>query len=621
MNLDNWEKFFARVKKKIKRGVKRIKTWIKQKPSRAIAYAVWAFAIFFVVNVTLAEMAKPETVTYAQFRKDLEAGNIDCVYYKADEETMRYTLHNDETRDMDVEALKDYTHPDEDWRMTTYPAGEDFRKEMLEHGVRVTIKDFDPLAVTLFGTMLTLAIPLAFFILIWRALNGQLGSIKIDDAVVTSDVKFSDVIGHDEVIEDLRLIVALMKDSSAGVKFNAEIPRGMLFTGEPGTGKTLLAKAVAGESGVPFLYFNASSFIELYVGTGARRVRELFDKARELAPCILFLDEIDAVGRKRDTWGTHSEDRQTINALLQEMDGFSGSSGVFVIAATNDAACLDNALVRAGRFDRQIVVRPPKDWTVRRDLFDYYIGDIPSTVDVERISKQTVGFTGADISAIVNEAKLIAIHKESDVLDDDCVEEAIDRKIFKGNRVRHEQRSRDIEVVAYHEAGHAVMNFICGMPIARASIIGNTSGVGGMVIPQERSSQFMTRKDIAQQVMVQFAGRISERIKFGAENETTGAANDITQATELIESYVKRLGFDSKVGMLDIKSMEKNNVNFNTEAFTALMSTFARNAEEKAESLLSANYCLVEALAQELLRKETLSGAEIQQLLENVRGV
>lgn len=587
---------------------------VKKNKKTFICLLILLSVSLVIVDIALSDYDKPEEVTYSEFMSDLKGGNIDTIYYSSNEEMMRYTLLNDETREMTQSERDKYNYDKDSWRMTKYPANEDFRKEMLSYDVNLVVRSFQPISFSIIAVLANLLLPILLFILLYKSILMGTGKLNKESLIQESDVRFSDVIGHDEIIKDLQFIVELMKDPSKGEKLGASTPRGMLFSGEPGTGKTLLAKAIAGESGVPFLYMNASSFIELYVGTGAKRVRELFKEAKKNAPCIIFIDEIDAVGKKRNSFGSNSEDHQTINALLQEMDGFNSRDGIFVIAATNNAESLDKALVRSGRFDRQVVVSPPKDWTVRKKLFEHYLEDttVASDLNLDSISKQTTGFTGADICAIVREAKIVAVMKDRDAVTTEDIEEAIDKKIFKGNRSDKEQYDKDKELVAYHEAGHAVVTYLLGCPIARASIIGSTSGVGGFVMQAEKKSQFYTKTELENQIMIAYGGRCSEEIAFS--EVTTGASSDITQATNIIQSYILKYGFLKKFGMLDIDVLGQNNM-INSEEVLSLMSELSRELEEKTLTLLKKNYYLVTVLAVRLLESETLSGDEIKELL------
>lgn len=594
--------------------MKRFFSYLKINKKKSLLLVLSVLVILVCLDITYYELNKPDEVTYSQFKKDLDSGKIDTIYYSVSSEMMRYTLYNKDTKSMTKTEKEKYKYDKKYWRMTSFPAQEDFRKDMLEKGVSLEIRSFQPVFLILFdGIFLPIFLPLFLFYFIIKSTYGNFQKLKADDLIQTTDVKFSDVIGHDEVIDDLRFIVSLLKDPSKGNKLGASVPRGILFSGEPGTGKTLLAKAIAGESNVPFIYMNASSFVELYVGTGAKRVRELFNLAKKNAPCILFIDEIDAVGKTRGSNGNSSEHDQTINALLQEMDGFKDKGNIFVIAATNTPDSLDKALVRAGRFDRQIVVRPPKDWSVRKKIFDFYLKDcnLDDSVDTEVVSKQLVGFTGADINAVVNESKLIAVMRDSDCISMQDLEEAIDKYIFKGNRSKSDKHNKDKEIVAYHEAGHSVMSYLLGEPIARATIIGSTSGVGGVVFREEKDSQFQTNKDLENYLCIAYAGRCAERIKFNIV--TTGASNDITQGTEIILSYIEKYGFNNKFGMLDMDILHERSL-IDNSYIVNLMSEMAVKYENETYKILSDNFRLVEILARKLLECETLSGDAIKEL-------
>lgn len=593
--------------------MKKFFNFLKRNKKSIIVSLIVATTLFVSVDIALYESNKPDEVTYAEFTDDLTSGKIDTIYYSSSDEMMRYTLYNEDTRDMTSTEREEYTYDKKYWRLTAYPAQEDFRKEMLEQGVSLTIKSFDPISIKLLSLLMPVAIPFLLFYMLIKLIYSGMPKLKSEDLLQKSNVKFKDVIGHDEVIDDLKFIVSLLKDPSKGKTLGAEVPRGILFSGDPGTGKTLLAKAIAGESEVPFIYMNASNFIELYVGTGAKRVRELFNMAKKNSPCVIFIDEIDAIGQQRGSARGSSENDQTINALLQEMDGFKDKGNIFVIAATNKPDSLDKALVRAGRFDRQIVIRPPKDWNVRKDLFDFYLKDckVSDDVDTGTLAKQLVGFTGADISSVVNESKLIATMNDSVFIAMRDLEEAVDKIIFKGNRSKTEGYKKDKEIVAYHEAGHAVVTYLLHEPIARASIAGTTSGVGGVVFREEKNSQFQTNVDLENRLCIAYAGRCAERIKFNIV--TTGASNDITQATNVILAYIEKYGFNTKFGMLDMEVLHNQSL-IDNSYIVNLMSEMAVAYEKKTNDLLINNFNLVEILADKLLECETLSGDGILEL-------
>lgn len=583
---------------------------------------------------------RPQQVTYRDFINDLEVGagyktdKIDTIYYDPNADYWRYTLYTDDSRKAYSQWIADgkssadfsYKYSSEDWREFEMP---DYTNDTLQQLIdkydgtacrEIVKQSFQPLllmALPFLESLGVIMLMVVAFLLFYSKSMSSIGGLNNNDLLVKdTGVRFSDIIGHDEVIADLQLIVKLMQkkqresalpEHNSDSKFPAQIPRGMLFSGEAGTGKTLLAKAVAGEAGVPFFYMNASGFVEMYVGVGAKRVRQLFRLARKNAPCIIFIDEIDAVGTDRNAATVSGEQKQTINALLQEMDGFDTKSGVFIIAATNNPEKLDKALVRSGRFDRQVIISPPKDYTVRKKLFDYYLREELEkhlcTADIDRISRQCVGFTGADVSAVCNEARLIATAQDSDSITTEILEEAIDRKIFKGNHTK--KRSEEIQVIAYHEAGHALINALLHIPMARATIVGTTDGVGGAVFREDEMKSMQTKKDLLNFVMVSYGGRAAEEVRFGAENITTGASNDLEKATQILNAYVRQFAFDETKLVI---SDEQNT--FSQYAFDRV-SELADTLYAETVQMISQNTDKLTKIAELLMERETVSGEEI----------
>lgn len=575
---------------------------------------MFAISGFFTRNLGQGET--PIEITYQEFLDKLEAGEVDGIYYSPTEDYMTVTLYNDDTRSLKQSDRMAYQYPVEDQRIVIYPAYEEFRKDMLAAGATVTRVDTANWSEYM-PTLVSAAFSIAMLVMLFNMMKGRgvFGPENKLNIVKTSDVRFSDVIGQDEILDDLRFIVELIKNPKKGDAVGAKIPKGLLLSGPPGTGKTLIAKAIAGEAGVPFLQQSGSNFIEMFVGVGAKRVRELFETARKNAPCIIFIDEIDAIGGARDNARNTSEHEQTINALLEQMDGFQGREGIFVIAATNRPDKLDKALTRPGRFDRQVLIAPPRDWEVRKELFDHYLKKfaVSDDVDVENLSRQTAGFTGADIAAICNEASMVAVMAEKKAVDMACIEEAIDKKIFKGNRSKKDQYQDDRKVVAYHEAGHAVMNWLVGEPISRASIQSTVTGVGGVVFGADKDTLFRRKTDYVNRILICYAGRASEEIKFG--DPTTGASNDITQATEAMKQYVEHLGFSEELGLLDVGVLAEDHL-VDSALVTDQMSAMSKKLYKECKDKLTASYEKVELLAQALLDKETLSGSQIEYLME-----
>lgn len=605
---------------------KRFKDWFnefnenRQKEPKKFKYLVGFFILSFLIVILFEQylislQPKPEEIEYTEYERLLEDDKIDIIKYDpTSSDKMTLYLQNEDTKIMTLDEKKTYVYPIEDTKITLYPANEDFRKEVLAHNVYL-VWDKSANTAEILSFLLSIAFPVIMIILFYNIMKKSGSVDKEGDLLQTSSVKFTDVIGLDEILGDVQFITKLINKPDMCADIGARVPKGILLCGEPGTGKTLIARAIAGEAGVPFIYANASSFIEMFVGLGAKRVRNVFAVAKKNAPCIVFIDEIDAIGTKRGSRKGTSENDQTINALLQEMDGFTGREGIFVIAATNRVDELDNAITRTGRFDRIINVNPPRDWKVRQEIFKFYLDKLKTdeTLDLETISRQTTGFTGSDIATICNEAGIVALMNDKNAVDMGCMEEAIDKHIFKGNRTKgKEEFKNDKRIVAYHESGHAVMNFLVGQHISRASIIANTSGVGGVVFGADQDSYFTTKKQFEDKVMVCYAGRISEQLKFGSI--TTGASNDITQATQIIKNYVGKYGFDDEFGLIDMSIMHNDSL-IKDDNILNRAQQIAKDLYERANSLLKDNYTLVEKLAIELLDKETMSGKEIIELL------
>lgn len=595
--------------KKTKEFLTKNKTWV-------FVIALLLLTISFIyTKVSNQKEGKIEKISYNQFMEYVENNEVDTVYYNKSNEWMTLTLFNEETKDLTIQERLDYEgYTNEDKRLVLYPATEEFRRDLMEHDILLRIVNENTTFSTIFSSIMTIAFPIVWLVVLIAMLKTSIYTdINKNDIIQTSDAKFDDIIGHDEILDDIKFLIKLIQNPKIGDKVGAKIPKGILLSGDPGCGKTLIAKAIAGEAGVPFLYQNASSFIDRFVGVGAKHVRDLFKLAKQNAPCVIFIDEIDAIGIDREQNKGTSEHDQTIDALLQAMDGFSGRDGIFVIAATNRPDVLDKALTRAGRFDRQIIVAPLRDWKIRKDMFDHYLSKftVSKDLDTENLSKQTTGFTGADIAAICNEASIVAIMNNKDEIDRDCIEEAIDKKIFKGNRSKKEKYKKDKKIVAYHEAGHAVMSYLLNEPIARASIQSTVSGVGGAVFNEDKESLFKTKEDFENEILICYAGRASEELKFAIP--TTGASNDITQATTYMVQYIERLGFDSDYGLLDISVLNSTHL-IDSNDLTKRLSTMSKELYKKCKTKLKENYNMVEKLATKLLEVETLSGKEIEEL-------
>lgn len=437
--------------------------------------------------------------------------------------------------------------------------------------------------------------------------------------------RFKDVAGIDEAKEELMEVVDFLKDGTKYMKIGARIPKGCLLHGSPGTGKTLVARAIAGEAGVAFFHISGSDFVEMFVGVGASRVREMFAEAKQNAPCIIFIDEIDAVGRHRGSGvgGGNDEREQTLNQLLVEMDGFDERTNVVVVAATNRPDVLDNALLRPGRFDRQIAIGKP-DIKGREEILNVHIKKIKTApdVNVKAVAKSTPGFSGADLANLVNEAALLAARENKLIANMKDFENAKDRILMGMERKSMVMKDEEKRLTAYHEGGHAIVsiNSPGSDPIHKATIVPRGRALGVVMRFPEEDSFSMTRQKMLADLAVAMGGRAAEELIFGHEKVTSGAMSDIRQATALASAMVKEWGMSDAVGPVYYGSENPyRKDNMESEEITKLVDMEIKRLVEygleAAKRILTEKKDDLETLAQGLLKYETLSGQEIQDLL------
>ncbi|MEY3826411.1 MAG: hypothetical protein RLZZ148_1226 [Cyanobacteriota bacterium] len=518
-------------------------------------------------------------------------------------------------------------------------------RTLSENGVDIVVRpqNNDGLLIrALSNLLIPLLILLGLFFLLRRAQNGpgsQAMNFGKSKARVQMEpqtqVTFGDVAGIEQAKLELAEVVDFLKNADRFTAIGAKIPKGVLLVGPPGTGKTLLARAVAGEAGVPFFSISGSEFVEMFVGVGASRVRDLFEQAKANAPCIVFIDEIDAVGRQRGAGlgGGNDEREQTLNQLLTEMDGFEGNNGIIIIAATNRPDVLDPALLRPGRFDRQVVVDRP-DYAGRKEILSVHARGktLAQDVDLDKIARRTPGFTGADLANLLNEAAILAARRNLTEISMDEVNDAIDRVLAgpeKKNRVMSEKRK---SLVAYHEAGHALVGALMPDydPVQKVSIIprGRAGGLTWFTPSEDRmESGLYSRSYLQNQMAVALGGRVAEEIIFGKEEVTTGASNDLQQVTRVARQMVTRFGMSDRLGPVALGRQGggvflgrdiASDRDFSDETAAAIdeeVHNLVEQAHERAQQVLGNNRQVLDQLAQMLTEKETVDSEELQSIL------
>ena len=588
-------------------------------------FTIWYFLIAFAIIVLIQHYLIPKkaevVIPYSQFKELLQAGKVSDI------------IITDEAISGKMETEKSPEN-----FQTVRVVDPDLVKQLEASHVKYTGK----VESKWLTNIISWIIPLVFFFILWRILFSRIGpetsvmSFGKSRAKIYAEkekkITFADVAGIDEAKEELQEVVEFLKTPGKFQRLGGKIPKGVLLVGMPGTGKTLLARAVAGEANVPFFSISGSDFVEMFVGVGAARVRDLFAQAQTHAPCIIFIDELDALGKARgvNPMGRHDEQEQTLNQLLAEMDGFDPNTGVIIMAATNRPEILDPALLRPGRFDRHVVVDRP-DIVGREEILKIHTRSIKLSpdVDLKVIASRTPGFVGADLANIVNEAALLAARKNKEAVEMADIEEAIDRVVAGLEKKRRLMSKKEKEIVAFHESGHAIVASLLpnADPVRRISIIPRGISALGYTLQLPTEDRYlMTKTELLDRLAVLLGGRVAEEIIFG--EISTGAHNDLQRATDIATSMVKEFGMSEKLGYVTFEK-EKKPLFLPSSLLPAreYSEDTAKQIDEEVKKIVDETYLRVREiltakkdklgeLARLLLEKEVVEEADLKKILE-----
>ena len=612
----------------------------EKKPKKSILYYyIVALIIIMLLNAFLVPSITRNgvvDVSYTDFLSMIEKNQVTQVAYDEAEKTYTFLA----TPEGAVRSIV--------FRTGVWPGDGERLLEQLRNTEGVQVAASIPTqANPILSFLLSWILPIVFIMIIgnlisrmmMKKMGGSFGNamqfgksgakiyVKGEDQAVT----FKDVAGEEEAKESLKEVVSFLHSPEKYREIGARLPKGILLVGPPGTGKTLLAKAVAGEAQVPFFSISGSEFVEMFVGMGAAKVRDLFKQANEKAPCIIFIDEIDAIGKKRDTSGFSSNDEreQTLNQLLAEMDGFDSAKGVVMLAATNRPESLDPALLRPGRFDRRVPVELP-DLEGRKAILQVHAKDVKmdQDVDLEKIARLTSGASGAELANIINEGALLAIKRGHSIVTQSDLEESVETVIAGAEKKSRVVPEREKRIVAYHETGHALVAAIQtdSAPVTKITIIPRANGALGYTMQVDEGEKFlMSKAEILNKIATLTAGRAAEEIVFGEENATTGASNDIETATKLARAMITRYGMSDEFGMVALESVRNQYLGGDTSLLCAddtssridaLVFDVVKKAHDKAAKILNENRELLDELASYLLEKETITGDEFMEILK-----
>jgi cell division protease FtsH len=607
-----------------------------------IATLVTAFQFF-----TADQQVATQEISYSQVITELKNDNVSEITYQPDSSVIEITgtyKEEQEANDELASSIKLFqvssTIKYKNFKALILPSETSLSELQTladEHGVKVTVKPESTNGLW-FSILLNLVPLIIFGVFFMMMMNqgggGARGAMNFGrnkaKALEQSNIKvrFSDVAGAEEEKQELVEVVEFLKDPKRFTKLGARIPAGVLLEGPPGTGKTLLAKAVAGEAGVPFFSISGSDFVEMFVGVGASRVRSLFEDAKKVAPAIIFIDEIDAVGRQRGVGmgGGNDEREQTLNQLLIEMDGFEGNEGIIVIAATNRSDVLDPALLRPGRFDRKVLVGRP-DVKGREAILKVHAKNKPlaADVDLKLVAQQTPGFVGADLENVLNEAALVAARRNKTIIDASDIDEAEDRVIAGPSKKDRKVSAKEREIVAYHEAGHTIVGLVLSNArvVHKVTIVPRGRAGGYMIALPKEDQMLLSKDDMKEQLAGLMGGRVAEEIIFNTQ--TTGASNDFEQATQMARAMVAEYGMSEKMGPMQYEGNHSMFGGQTTQKYISEQTAYEldnevrdllNEARNKAADIIQSNREKHKLIAEALLKYETLDSVQIKSLYE-----
>ncbi len=605
----------------------------KKKQNLLIMLTIALVAVITISNIiSTVKGSTSKEIAYSEFIQMVEAGQVEEVSIQTD----RIVIKPKTEKTNSIFTRNTVTY------YTAVLNDDNLTDKLDKAGVKYSGKIPDTVSSVIWSYLLTLVLPMVVIIVVMNMFmkkiskgGGMMGfgktNAKMYGVEKETGVTFKDVAGQDEAKESLQEVVDFLHNPKKYTEIGAKLPKGALLVGPPGTGKTLLAKAVAGEAKVPFFSLSGSAFVEMYVGVGASRVRDLFKQAQSMAPCIIFIDEIDAIGKSRDnTYGSNDEREQTLNQLLAEMDGFDTDKGLLLLAATNRPEILDPALLRPGRFDRRIIVDKP-DLKGRVDVLKVHAKDVKmdETVDLEAIALATSGAVGSDLANMINEAAINAVKNGRHVVSQQDLFEAVEVVLVGKEKKDRIMSTEERKIVSYHEVGHALVSALQkdAEPVQKITIVPRTMGALGYVMHTPEEEKFLnTKKELEAMLVSTLAGRAAEEIVF--DTVTTGASNDIEKATELARSMVTQYGMSEKFGLMGLESVQNRYLdgrpvrNCGEETASEIdqeVMRMLKESYEEAKRLLRENRDALDQIADFLIEKETITGKEFMAILKKIQ--